>query len=53
MPQQMDTYHPKLITYVVAFLLENAKLTRDEKAYLQTLSRNLIEQRVSVESLKK
>ena len=36
LPQQMDTYSPKLITHVVAFLLENAKLTRDEKAYLQT-----------------
>lgn len=36
-PQQMDTYAPKLITNVVAFLLENVKLTDDEKTYLQTL----------------
>lgn len=37
MPQQMDTYDLKLITNVIAFLLENAKLTDDEKMYLQTL----------------
>ena len=37
MPQQLDTYDPKLITNVVAFLLENVKLTDDEKTYLQTL----------------
>ncbi len=41
MPQQMDTYDPKLITDVVAFLLENAKLTRDQKPYLQTLKDKL------------
>lgn len=41
MPQQMDTYHPKLITNVVVFLLENAKLTDDEKIYLQTLKDRL------------
>lgn len=37
MPQQMDTYAPKLMRNVVAFLLENVKLTDDEKTYLQTL----------------
>lgn len=36
-PQQIETHNPKLITHVVAFLLENAKLTDDEKTYLQTL----------------
>lgn len=41
MPQQMDTYAPKLITNVVAFLLENAELTRDQKAYLQALKNKL------------
>ena len=41
MPQQMDTYNPKLMTHVVAFLLENAKLTNDEKTYLQTLKDRL------------
>ena len=37
MPWQIDAYDPKLITNVVAFLLENAKLTDDEKKYLQTV----------------
>ena len=37
MPQQMHDYDPKLITHVVAFLLENAKLTNDERTYLQAL----------------
>ncbi len=41
MPQQMDTYAPKLITNVVVFLLENAKLTDDEKTYLQDMGRQL------------
>lgn len=41
MPQHMDTYKPKLMTQVVAFLLENAKLTDDEKVYLQTLKDRL------------
>ena len=41
MPQQIDTYNPKLMTQVVAFLLENAKLTDDEKVYLQTLKDSL------------
>lgn len=36
-PQQIDTHNPKLITHVVGFLLEHAKLTDDEKTYLQTL----------------
>ena len=36
-PDQADTYAPKLITNVVVFLLENVKLTDDEKKYLQTL----------------
>ena len=35
MPQQMDAYDPKLIKNVIVFLLENAKLTDDEKRYLQ------------------
>ena len=39
MTQQMDTYDPKLIKNVVMFLLENAKLTDDEKTYLQHISR--------------
>lgn len=39
MPQQMDTYDRQLITNVVAFLLENVKLTDDEKTYLQTLKK--------------
>ena len=41
MPQQIDTYNPKLMTDVVAFLLDNAKLTDDEKTYLQTLKDRL------------
>lgn len=41
MPHQMDTYDPKLITNVVAFLLENARLTDGEKAYLQMLKGKL------------
>ena len=41
MPQRVDTYNPKLMTHVVAFLLENAKLTNDEKVYLQTLKDRL------------
>lgn len=41
MPQHMDTYDPKLIRNVVAFLLENAKLANDEKTYLQTLKDRL------------
>ena len=35
MPLQIHTYDPKLIKNVVLFLLENAKLTDDEKIYLQ------------------
>ncbi|RKU18114.1 hypothetical protein C6500_13925 [Candidatus Poribacteria bacterium] len=41
MPRHMDTYDPKLIRNVVAFLLEHAKLTDDEKVYLQTLKDRL------------
>ncbi len=37
MPQQIDAYDPKLITNVFVFLLENAKLTDNEKTYLRTL----------------
>ena len=39
MPQHVDAYDPKLITNVVAFLLENAKLTDNEKTYLKVISR--------------
>ena len=38
MPQQIDTYDPKLIRNVVVFLLENAKLTNNEKTYLKAVS---------------
>ena len=41
MPQQMQDYDPKLITHVVPFLLENAKLTSDEKSFLQKLNNRL------------
>ncbi len=34
MPQQRHAYDPQLIKNVTAFLLENAKLTDDEKKYL-------------------
>lgn len=44
MPQQMHTYDPKLITNVVVFLLENVKMTDDEKSYLQTLKDRLYAQ---------
>ena len=37
MPQQMDAYDPKLITNVVQFLIENAKLTDEEKTYLKVV----------------
>ncbi len=37
-PQQRHAYHPKLIKNVVLFLLENAKLTDNEKAYLRVVS---------------
>ena len=42
MPQQMDTYDPKLIKNVIVFLLENAKLTDDEKTYLQHIGVKLL-----------
>ena len=41
MPQHMDTYDLKLITNVVAFLLEHAKLTRDEHVYLLAIKDKL------------
>ena len=37
MPQHVDAYDPRLITNVVAFLLENAKLTDEEKTYLKVV----------------
>ena len=39
MPQHRDAYDPKLITNVVVFLLENAKLTDAEKTYLWKIGR--------------
>jgi hypothetical protein len=41
MPQGMDSYDPELITDIVEFLLENVKLTDDEKTYLQTVKDSL------------
>ena len=41
MPQHVDAYDPKLITNVAAFLLENAKLTDNEKTYLKVISRQI------------
>ena len=38
MPQQMHAYDPKLIKNVAVFLIENAKLTDDEKKYLEVVS---------------
>lgn len=37
MPLQIHTYDPKLIANIVAFLLEKARLTNDEKTYLLAL----------------
>ena len=37
MPLQIHTYDPKLVKNIVIFLLENAKLTDNEKTYLQTI----------------
>lgn len=45
MPMQVHTYDPELITNIVVFLFENAKLTRDEKLYLQALKDRLEPQR--------
>ena len=42
MPQHVDAYDPKLITNVVAFLLENAKLTDNEKTHLKVLTKQLV-----------
>lgn len=39
MPQCMDAYDPKLMKNVVLFLLENAKLTDNERAYLWKVAR--------------
>lgn len=41
MPLQIHTYDPKLIANIVAFLLEKARLTNDEKAYLLALKDGL------------
>ena len=41
MPMQVHTYDPALITNIIVFLFENAKLTRDETVYLQTLKDKL------------
>lgn len=41
MPLEQHTYDLKLIAHVVEFLLENARLTGDEKIYLQTLKGKL------------
>ena len=45
MPSQMHTYDSELILNIIDFLLENAKLTRGEKVYLQTLKNKLEPQR--------
>ena len=45
MPTQVRTYDPELITNIVVFLFENAKLTRDETVYLQALKDRLESQR--------
>ncbi len=47
MPLQIHTYDPKLITNIVAFLLEKARLTNDEKTYLLAL-RDRLESQYSV-----
>ena len=49
MPQQIDVYDPKLIRNVVVFLLENVKLTDDEKTYLQILKNRVERQRTVVQ----
>ena len=41
MPQQVDTYHSELVENIITFLLEKAKLTDDEKVYLQKLKDKL------------
>lgn len=41
MPLHIHTYAPKLAKNIVVFLLENAKLTHDEKTYLQRLKNSL------------
>ena len=49
MPEHIDAYDPKLITYVVVFLLENAKLTDAEKTDLHTLKIRLERQRTAAQ----
>ena len=41
MPLERHTYDLKLIAHVVEFLLENAKLASNERAYLQALKGKL------------
>ena len=45
LPSQAHTYDPELVVNIIDFLLENAKLTLDEKTYLQTLKDTLESQR--------
>ena len=45
MPLERHIYELKLIAHVVEFLLQNARLTGDEEAYLQTLKGKLKLQR--------
>ena len=47
MPKHIEAYDPQLITNVVVFLLENAKLTDHEKTYLKVVSRQLSVKEVS------
>ena len=49
MPEHIDAYDLKLITYVVVFLLENAKLTDAEKTDLHTLKIRLERQRTAAQ----
>ena len=41
LPSHGHTYDPKLVVNIITFLLENAKLTPDEKVYLQTFKDKL------------
>ena len=45
MPSQMHTYHSGLVVNIITFLLEKAKLTDDEKIYLQILKDKLESER--------
>ena len=49
MPSQFNTYPPKLIINIIAFLLEKAELTPDEKVYLQTFKDTLESQHPDTE----